>query len=186
MVWLLGPSARRKFGSMSRTLISALTLVLAILLPAAANATIRAHIDISDQRLDLYVDGEKNRELGGFNGSGGKIGRRRAPFQPYWLHRHHRSSLFRGAPMPYSVFFQRPLRHPRHQSDQATGLTGLAWLHPAASKKRRCSVQFDPGPRQRRDRDRNHALSTAHALSRAGGSLWTIPAASSRSMSSWA
>ena len=71
---------------------------------AQAKAEVLAHIRLSEQRLHLYVDGEKKHEW--------KISAGKKPgwthtgtFRPYHLSRHHRSSLFRGAPMPFSVFY---------------------------------------------------------------------------------
>jgi lipoprotein-anchoring transpeptidase ErfK/SrfK len=96
--------ASKEVGCVVRFLtMGGLLLALAIW-PAAANAEVFAHIDISEQRLHLYVDGEKQDSWPvstGLKSTWTPTG----TFQPYWLHRHHRSSLFRGAPMPYSVFF---------------------------------------------------------------------------------
>ena len=61
-------------------------------------------VDISDQRLTLVVDGV---EQGYYKVSTG-LGRSWTPtgnFPPKWLSRHHRSSIYNNAPMPYSVFF---------------------------------------------------------------------------------
>ena len=84
--------------------ILAMFFAFLALWPTVGRADILAHIDISEQRLHLYVDGDKTQSWpvstglrSGWTPTG--------TFQPYWLHRHHRSSLFRGAPMPYSVFF---------------------------------------------------------------------------------
>jgi len=74
------------------------------LCPALTRADILAHIDISEQRLHLYVNGEKKNSWpisAGLKRGWTPTG----TFRPYFLSRHHRSSLFRGAPMPYSVFF---------------------------------------------------------------------------------
>lgn len=81
--------------------------VVAVLLlgPSAARADILAHIVISEQRLHLYVNGDKKESWPV------STGRKRGwtptgTYRPYWLNKNHRSSLFRGAPMPYSVFFK--------------------------------------------------------------------------------
>lgn len=81
------------------TLFTALALF-----PAAAQADVLAHIVLSEQRLHLYVDGEKRHVW--------KVSAGKKPgwthtgtFRPYHLSRNHRSRLFRGAPMPYSVFY---------------------------------------------------------------------------------
>lgn len=69
-----------------------------------AKADVLAHVILSEQRLHLYVDGEKK---GVWKISGGKHRgwTRTGTFRPYFLSRHHRSRLFRGAPMPYAVFY---------------------------------------------------------------------------------
>lgn len=81
-------------------------VVLAALAPGRARADVLAHIDLSEQRLHLYVDGEKKDAWpvstglrNGWTNTG--------TFRPYFLSRHHRSSLFRGAPMPHAVFYDR-------------------------------------------------------------------------------
>lgn len=67
-------------------------------------ADVLAHVKLSEQRLHLYVDGEKKHV---WKISGGKHPgwTRAGTFRPYFLSRHHRSRLFRGAPMPYAVFY---------------------------------------------------------------------------------
>ena len=74
--------------------------------PEHAHAEVLAHVDLSEQRLHLYVDGEKKHVW--------KVSAGKRPgwtntgtFRPYFLSRHHRSSIFRGAPMPYAVFYDR-------------------------------------------------------------------------------
>jgi lipoprotein-anchoring transpeptidase ErfK/SrfK len=91
---------------MHRTLIlAALTAFLSLWSPEA-RADVLAHIDLSEQRLHLYVDGEKKYTW--------KVSAGKKPgwthtgtFRPQFLSRNHRSSLFRGAPMPFAVFYDR-------------------------------------------------------------------------------
>lgn len=73
---------------------------------AAARADVLAHIVLSEQRLHLYVDGDK-RDTWKVSTGLHKGWTRTGTYRPYLLSRHHRSSLFRGAPMPYSVFYDR-------------------------------------------------------------------------------
>ena len=90
---------------MLRMISGGLLFAASAFLPANASADILAHIDISEQRLHLYVDGNKRETWPVSTG----LKRNWTPtgtFKPYWLNRHHRSSLFRNAPMPYSVFFK--------------------------------------------------------------------------------
>jgi lipoprotein-anchoring transpeptidase ErfK/SrfK len=89
------------------TLFAPLVLCTALaLFPALARADILAHIVLSEQRLHLYVDGEK---IDSWKISAGKRKgwTNTGTFRPYFLSRHHRSSLFRGAPMPFAVFYDR-------------------------------------------------------------------------------
>lgn len=89
---------------MLRYLKSAALCLLLALWPLAATAEVLAHIDISEQRMHLYVDGLETANWPVSTGL--KINwTPTGTFEPYWLHRNHRSSLFRGAPMPHSVFF---------------------------------------------------------------------------------
>lgn len=91
---------------MIRLLVPAALWIFAALYSFQANATVLAHIKLSEQRLHLYVDGEKKHVW--------KISAGKKPgwthtgtFRPQFLSRHHRSSIFRGAPMPYAVFYDR-------------------------------------------------------------------------------
>ena len=90
---------------MLRFLLPGLLLAAAVFGSAPASAKVLAHIDISQQRLHLYVNGAKRAT---WPVSTARRGYRTpvGTFRPYWLNKNHRSSLFRGAPMPYSVFFR--------------------------------------------------------------------------------
>ena len=89
---------------MCRFLVLAALCILPTLIPTHANADVLAHVVLSEQRLHLYVDGEKKDT---WKISGGKKPgwTHTGTFRPYFLSRHHRSRLFRGAPMPYAVFY---------------------------------------------------------------------------------
>ena len=81
------------------TLFAPLALCTALtLFPALACADILAHIVLSEQRLHLYVDGEKI-DVWKISAGKRKGWTNTGTFRPYFLSRHHRSSLFRGAPM---------------------------------------------------------------------------------------
>jgi lipoprotein-anchoring transpeptidase ErfK/SrfK len=83
-----------------------LAAFFAFLAPMSPNARadVLAHIDLSEQRLHLYVDGEK---VDTWKISAGKKKgwTHTGTFRPQFLSKNHRSRLFRGAPMPYSVFY---------------------------------------------------------------------------------
>ena len=90
---------------MLRFLLPGLLLAAVTFGSAPASAKILAHIDISQQRLHLYVNGAKRATWPVSTARRGY----RTPvgnFRPYWLNKNHRSSIYRGAPMPYSVFFR--------------------------------------------------------------------------------
>ncbi len=90
---------------MPRILLFVLLVCILALSPVRANAKILAHIDISQQRLHLYVNGAKRNS---WPVSTARRGYRTpiGTFRPYWLHRHHYSSIYRGSPMPWAVFFR--------------------------------------------------------------------------------
>ena len=98
-------SRSREVCRLSRFLSVKLLLAFLVLFPVPASAKILAHIDISQQRLHLYVNGAKRAT---WPVSTARRGYRTplGSYRPYWLHRNHYSTIYRGAPMPYSVFFQ--------------------------------------------------------------------------------
>lgn len=89
---------------MVRTLAFGALFATLTLWPATTRADVLAHIILSEQRLHLYVDGEKKDTWKVSTGLR-KGWTHTGTFRPQFLSRHHRSSLFRGAPMPYSVFY---------------------------------------------------------------------------------
>jgi lipoprotein-anchoring transpeptidase ErfK/SrfK len=72
--------------------------------PDFGQNTLAAVVDLSDQKMRVYVD---DALLYTWNVSTG-LGYYATPtgqWNAYWLSPHHRSSLYGGAPMPWSVFF---------------------------------------------------------------------------------
>lgn len=90
---------------MLRYLRNGALIVILLLLPVRAEAKILAHVDISQQRLHLWVNGAKR---GSWPVSTARRGYRTplGTYRPTRLHRRHYSSIYRGSPMPYSVFFR--------------------------------------------------------------------------------
>jgi len=89
---------------MNRTLILATLFAFLTLWSPDSRADVLAHIDLSEQRLHLYVNGEKKHTWKVSTGK--KHGwTHTGTFRPQFLSKNHRSRLFRGAPMPYSVFY---------------------------------------------------------------------------------
>ncbi|MEC9367626.1 MAG: L,D-transpeptidase [Pseudomonadota bacterium] len=85
-------------------LFAVIFLVTAALAPKPAMADVLAHIVLSEQRLHLYVDGEKKhvwKISSGLHSGWTRTG----TFRPYFLSRNHRSRLFGNAPMPFAVFY---------------------------------------------------------------------------------
>jgi lipoprotein-anchoring transpeptidase ErfK/SrfK len=84
----------------------AVLLGLALALPAVAQAKIVAKIDLSSQRMTVYVNGKPRYK---WRVSTARPGYRTpvGTFKPTALVRYHRSTIYDGSPMPYSIFFLR-------------------------------------------------------------------------------
>ncbi len=91
---------------MRRTIRRAVLLGLIFLLPTIAQAQIVAKINLSSQRMDVYVNGAQvynwpvSTARRGYRTPTGR-------FKPTALVRYHRSTIYDGSPMPYSIFFIR-------------------------------------------------------------------------------
>jgi len=74
--------------------------------PPAAQAGVVARISLSQQRMDVYVDGAPRYN---WPVSTARRGYRTptGSFQPTALAVWHRSTIYSGSPMPYSIFFLR-------------------------------------------------------------------------------
>jgi lipoprotein-anchoring transpeptidase ErfK/SrfK len=91
---------------MRRTILSAVLLGLMLAFPAVAQAQILAKIDLSSQRMSVYVNGAARYS---WPVSTARPGYRTpvGTFKPTALVRYHRSTIYNGSPMPYSIFFLR-------------------------------------------------------------------------------
>ena len=91
---------------MRRTILLAVLLGLTLAFPAIAQAQIVAKINMSSQRMDVYVDGAPRYN---WPVSTARPGYRTpvGSFKPTALVRYHRSTIYSGSPMPYSIFFLR-------------------------------------------------------------------------------
>jgi lipoprotein-anchoring transpeptidase ErfK/SrfK len=90
------------------TLAAAAALICTVLLagPASATAQLVAQIDLSAQRMDVYVDGSHRYSWAVSTARRGF----RTPvgtFRPTRLHRMWYSQRYDYTPMPYSIFFHR-------------------------------------------------------------------------------
>lgn len=91
---------------MRRTVLLAVLLGLTLALPAIAQAQIIAKINLSSQRMDVYVNGAARYKWPVSTARAGyhtPVG----TFKPTALVRYHRSTIYDGSPMPYSIFFLR-------------------------------------------------------------------------------
>ena len=91
---------------MRRTVLPAVLLGLVLAFPAIAQAQILAKINLSSQRMNVYVDGAP---VYSWPVSTARPGYRTpvGTFKPTALVRYHRSTIYSGSPMPYSIFFLR-------------------------------------------------------------------------------
>ncbi|BAQ15965.1 L,D-transpeptidase [Methyloceanibacter caenitepidi] len=90
---------------MRRFLVLIAILGAAAFLPASAVAGVVAQIDLSSQRMHVYVDGKPAYT---WKVSTARPGYRTptGTYKPYNLVRYHRSTIYNGSPMPYSIFFK--------------------------------------------------------------------------------
>ena len=118
---------------MSRLLAAAAAaLTLVVLLPAArAQAELVIAVDKSRQRMSVSVDGEHRYT---WAVSTGVYGTPSGTFRPRSLARHHRSTIYNNAPMPYSIFYDgnyaiHGTTHVRQLGGRAS--RGCIRLHPS-------------------------------------------------------
>ena len=91
---------------MRRRFLLLALLGLALAVPASAQANVVARINLSSQRMDVYVNGAP---VYNWPVSTARAGYRTptGTFKPTALVRYHRSTIYSGSPMPYSIFFLR-------------------------------------------------------------------------------
>jgi lipoprotein-anchoring transpeptidase ErfK/SrfK len=125
-----------------RTFLLTLILASGLTLPAVAHAftsaprTIEARVDKSDQQVTIFINGRKKYTWIVSTARRGKI-TPTGTYTAYFLSRHHRSSLYDNAPMPYSIFFHS--HYAIHGTDQISRLgrpasAGCIRLHPDNAK----------------------------------------------------
>lgn len=85
-----------------RSIVLSIAICLCTAVPAFADLV--ARVDVSRQSMDVMLDG---RHLYTWRVSTARKGKwtPRGSWRPYHLSRHHKSSLYNNAPMPYSIFF---------------------------------------------------------------------------------
>lgn len=94
-----------------RLVLAGLFLVLgffgssAVLSTKADAASVVAKVDISSQRMRVYVNGNL-RHVWKVSTGRGRYRTPRGSYRTKWLSRHHRSSKYNNAPMPFAIFFR--------------------------------------------------------------------------------
>ena len=96
------------------------------------DATIIAVVDKSDQKLHLYENGLKKHSWEVSTARKGKV-TPTGTWNAQWLSKHHKSSIYNNAPMPYSIFYNGNFAI--HGTDQIGRLgtpasSGCVRLHP--------------------------------------------------------
>jgi lipoprotein-anchoring transpeptidase ErfK/SrfK len=76
--------------------------ILSVALPVAARAELVVTINKSSQTMSVVVDGVHRHT---WAVSTGIYGTPSGTFRPQGLKRHHRSTIYNSAPMPYSIFY---------------------------------------------------------------------------------
>lgn len=118
---------------MFRTVFCVLAVSLLGLLPMVASAApLVARIDISSQTMTVIHNGQVAYRWPVSTARSGKW-TPRGSWSAKWLSRHHRSSLYDNAPMPYSIFFNG--NYAIHGTNQISLLgspasAGCVRLHP--------------------------------------------------------
>jgi lipoprotein-anchoring transpeptidase ErfK/SrfK len=119
---------------MSRVLpiaAAAATILMSWPMADRALAEIVVRIDKSSQSMSVIVDGEHRYT---WPVSTGVYGTPSGTFRPQSLARHHRSTIYGGAPMPYSIFYDgnyaiHGTTHVRQLGGRAS--RGCIRLHPS-------------------------------------------------------
>jgi lipoprotein-anchoring transpeptidase ErfK/SrfK len=101
MIALCDPVAMAGEPKMSRFACMAVAAML-VALPSAVRADLVIRIDKSSQSMSVVVDGVHRYT---WAVSTGIYGTPSGTFRPRSLSRHHFSSLYNRAPMPYSIFY---------------------------------------------------------------------------------
>lgn len=118
---------------MKRTYFIIIGLVFLCLLPALSIASpLVAKVNISTQTMTVYLDGSPAYTWPVSTARQGKV-TPTGVFRGQSLSRHHRSSLYDNAPMPYAIFFRG--NYAIHGTDQVSRLgspasAGCVRLHP--------------------------------------------------------
>ena len=116
---------------MVRVLQIAAAAAVVLAVTGSARADIVVNVDKSSQRMSVIVDGAHRYT---WAVSTGVRGTPSGTYRPQSLSRHHRSSLYHNAPMPYSIFYSgnyaiHGTTHVRQLGGRAS--KGCIRLHPS-------------------------------------------------------
>lgn len=105
---------------------------LALLPLSALAAPLVAKVDVSSQTMTVFQNGKVAYQWPVSTARKGKW-TPRGTFRAQWLSRHHKSSLYNNAPMPYAIFFRG--NYAIHGTNQVSRLgrpasAGCVRLHP--------------------------------------------------------
>jgi lipoprotein-anchoring transpeptidase ErfK/SrfK len=87
---------------MTRMIAAGVTVLALLAGGSSARADVVIRVDKSSQRMSVIVNGDHRYT---WAVSTGVHGTPSGTFRPQSLSRHHRSSLYNNAPMPYSIFY---------------------------------------------------------------------------------
>jgi lipoprotein-anchoring transpeptidase ErfK/SrfK len=128
---------------MRRSVILAALLGLALILPVKAFAGVVAQIDLSSQRMHVFVNGKPAYT---WKVSTARPGYRTptGTYKPYHLARRHYSSIYNNSPMPHSIFFYKGYAiHGSYETKQLgrPASHGCVRLHPSNAARLYSLVQ---------------------------------------------
>lgn len=109
---------------------AAAIMVVISLSPSPARADVVVKVDKASQSMSVLVDGEERYT---WPVSTGLVNTPSGSYRPQAFSRHHRSSLFNNAPMPYAIFYDG--HYAIHGTNQISRLgrrasKGCVRLHP--------------------------------------------------------
>lgn len=118
---------------MTRYVFTLLAALVLFSLPVIGSAApLVAKIDISSQTMTVYENGKPTYQWAVSTARRGKV-TPRGTWTAKWLSRHHKSSRYNNAPMPFSIFFNG--HYAIHGTNQVSRLgrpasAGCVRLHP--------------------------------------------------------
>ena len=115
-----------------RVILVAFAVLMGLSATAAHSAALEARVDLSEQRMRVYENGLLRYTWSVSTARRGKV----TPVGTWtakWTSKNHRSSRYRGAPMPYSIFYNG--NYAVHGTNQVKKLgqpasAGCVRLHP--------------------------------------------------------